>query len=195
MAHAGQVIENPVSGERIVFRRTAEETQGHLMEFDLFLRPDGKVPGSHVHPVLEERFRVLAGEVRFRLGRRSVTAHSGDVLTVPPSTVHRFANVDGKPAHVRVEVTPAMRMEQLLETAATLAREGRTLPNGLPRPLDFALFLREFEPEVGVPFAPRWLVHALTAPLAWIGRRLGLNRRYQAADDGGDADRSRPVAA
>ena len=91
MAHTGQVIENPVSGERIIFRRTAAEPRGSLLEFDLFLRPDGKVPGSHVHPVLEERFRVLAGEVRFRLGLRSVTAHPGEVLTVPPGTVHRFA--------------------------------------------------------------------------------------------------------
>jgi len=34
MAHKGQVIESPVSGERIVFRRTASETQGSLLEFD-----------------------------------------------------------------------------------------------------------------------------------------------------------------
>jgi len=88
-----------------------------------------------------------------------------------------------------------MRMEQLLETAATLAREGRTLPNGLPRPLDFALFLREFEAEVGVPLAPRWLVRAVTAPLAWIGQRLGLDRRYRAADDAAEAEISRVVAA
>jgi hypothetical protein len=82
MAHVGQVIENPVSGERIVFRQTAAETGGRLLEFDLFLRPDGKVPGSHRHSVIEERFAVLAGQMRFRLGIRTATAGPGDVVTV-----------------------------------------------------------------------------------------------------------------
>src|SRR3982074_1104357 len=50
MAYAGQIIENPVSGERITFRKTAAETNGELLEFDLGLTPDGHVPGMHVHP-------------------------------------------------------------------------------------------------------------------------------------------------
>jgi hypothetical protein len=45
MAHAGQVLENSVSGERITFRRTAADTGGELLEFDLELTPDGHVPG------------------------------------------------------------------------------------------------------------------------------------------------------
>lgn len=195
MAHVGQVIENPVSGERIVFRQTAAETGGGLLEFDLFLRPDGKVPGSHRHSVIEERFAVLAGQMRFRLGGRTATAGPGDVVTVAPGTVHRFANASGRPVHVRVQARPALRMEQLLEAAATLAWEGRTLPNGLPKPLDFALFLREFEREVSMPFVPQWLVRTLTAPLVWIGCRLGLDRRYRWADATVEAEQSLPAAA
>ena len=37
MAHIGQVIENPLSGERIVFRQTAADTGGRLVAFDLAL--------------------------------------------------------------------------------------------------------------------------------------------------------------
>ena len=56
MAYTGQIVDNPVSGERIIFRRTAADTGGELLEIDLELAPDGHVPGKHVHPVQEERF-------------------------------------------------------------------------------------------------------------------------------------------
>ena len=59
MAHAGQILDNPVSGERFEFRRTSADTNGELLEFDLTLAADGSVPGAHVHPKQEERFEVL----------------------------------------------------------------------------------------------------------------------------------------
>ena len=39
MAKPGDVIENPVTGERIVFRKTARETNGELLQFELLLKP------------------------------------------------------------------------------------------------------------------------------------------------------------
>ena len=39
MAREGDVIENPVSGARIVFRKTARNTNGELLQFDLFFKP------------------------------------------------------------------------------------------------------------------------------------------------------------
>jgi hypothetical protein len=36
-------------------------------------------------------------------------------------------------------------MEELFETAVTLAREGHTRTSGMPHPLDLALFMLEFE--------------------------------------------------
>ena len=44
MAYAGQTIQNPVSGERIHFLRTAADTDGELLEFELELSADGHVP-------------------------------------------------------------------------------------------------------------------------------------------------------
>jgi Cupin domain len=148
-----------------------------------------------VHPVLEERFAVLAGELWIRRGLRTMTARAGDAVTVAPGTVHRFANRSGQPVHVRVQVRPAIRMEQLLETAAALAAEGRTLLNGLPRPLDFALFLREFECEVRAPLVPWRLVRLATAPLALAARHLELDRRYRPAAVGARGRRYGPAAA
>jgi quercetin dioxygenase-like cupin family protein len=179
MAYAGQILENPVSRERIVFRKTAADTGGELLAFELFLAPDGHVPGAHVHPEQEERFEVVEGTMKFQKGLKTIVARAGDMVVVPPGTIHRFANAGDGPAHVLVEVRPALRMEQLLETVSALAREGRTNRKGVPRPLELALFVREFEREVRVPLVPAGLVRAAMAPLARLASSRGLDERYQ----------------
>ncbi len=116
--------------------------------------------------------------MKFKQGLRTIIAKPGDTVVVPPGAFHRFASGGDEPAVVRVRVEPALRMEQLYETAVALARQGRTLPSGMPKPLDLALFMREFEQEVQAPFAPG-MVRAMMAPLAWLGARRGLDQRYR----------------
>jgi quercetin dioxygenase-like cupin family protein len=178
MAYTGQVIENPVSGEKITFRSTSADTNGELLEFDIELTPDGHVPGMHVHPVQEERFEVLSGTVRFRKGLRRITATAGDVVVVEPGAAHKFENVGGATASMRVQVSPALEMERLFETAVSLAEEGRVTSKGMPKPLDLALFVREFKHEVRGPGMPGWAQRAALAPLAWIARQRGRGERY-----------------
>ena len=67
----GYTLDNPVTGERFTFTDTAASTDGELLAFDLDLRPGGAVPIAHVHPIQSERFEVLEGEMRFRLGLRT----------------------------------------------------------------------------------------------------------------------------
>lgn len=174
-----RVIENPASGERIVLVRTGAETGGALLQFELFLAPGGHVPSAHVHPQQEERFTVLEGRMRFRLGIQAVLAGPGDTVTVGAGTAHRFGNVGPGEAHLLVEVRPALNMEELLETAAALNGPGNRMPGGLPRPLDLALFLREFEREVKVPFLPGFLVRAATRALSQLARWRGVDARYR----------------
>jgi quercetin dioxygenase-like cupin family protein len=178
MAYAGQTIENPVSGERITFRKTAADTNGELLEIDLELAPDGHVPGKHVHPSQEERFEVISGSMKFKMGRKTVVAEAGDVVTVPAGVVHAFQNGGDETALVRVQVRPALKMEQLFETAVALANEGRTTSKGMPKPLDLALFVREYADEVQGAFPPVWVQQATMAPLAWIARKRGHAERY-----------------
>jgi hypothetical protein len=67
-------------------------------------------------------------------------------------------------------------MERLFETAISLAQDGRTFANGMPKPLDLALFVREFECEVQAAFPPPWVQQIMLAPLAWIAERRGPRR-------------------
>jgi mannose-6-phosphate isomerase-like protein (cupin superfamily) len=178
MAYAGQIIENPVSGERITFLRTSADTNGELLAIELELTPDGHVPGMHVHPHQQERFEVLAGRMTFRMGRKKITAGPGEVVVVPAGKAHKFANGGDTKAVCRVEVTPALDMEVLFETTCALAEEGKVLKSGMPKPVHLALFVHRFRNEVEAPFPPAWLQRASLKPLAFIGRLRGHGARY-----------------
>jgi hypothetical protein len=41
MIRAGDTIENPVTGERIVFHQTSRETNGEAVVFETFVEPHG----------------------------------------------------------------------------------------------------------------------------------------------------------
>jgi quercetin dioxygenase-like cupin family protein len=178
MAHVGQALENPASGERITFRVTAAETAGELVAIDLELPPHRRVPGGlHRHPKQTERFEVVKGTMRFRLGHKRVLAGPGEVVVVPPGVAHDFANAGDDTALVRVDIYPALQMEQLFETAVDLAERGRTMLGGIPKPLELALFTRKFRDEVQGAFPPLLLQRVAFAPLAWIAERRGRSAR------------------
>jgi quercetin dioxygenase-like cupin family protein len=179
MAAGGHVIENPLSGEQITILRTAADSSGSVLEWELVLAPGGRVPSSHAHPEQEEAFTVLAGQMRFRVGVRRIIANPGDTVRIPPGTVHHFANAGSRPARVSVQTRPALSMQELLETAAALAQDRHAAARRLPRPIDLALFMRYFEREVRAPYLPAMLVRAVLTPLARLARRWGLDSRYR----------------
>ena len=181
MAYAGQILSNAVSGETIEFVQTAADTDGELLAIDLTLTPNGHVPGTHVHPEQEERFEVRSGKMKFKLGFKTIIAGPGETVVVPAGKRHRFSNAGDVAAQVRVEVRPALRMEELFETTVALADEGRVMSTGMPKPLELALFVREYKREVRAPFPPPWVVRATTAPLAALARRRGRDERYRPA--------------
>jgi hypothetical protein len=115
------------------------------------------------------------------MGLKKVVAGPGDVVTVPAGKLHAFKNAGEDTAKVRVQVRPALAMEQLFETAVALAEDGRTTGKGMPKPFDLALFVREYRREVKAPFPPAPIVRAMLAPLAWMATRKGHGERYAPA--------------
>jgi len=172
MITPGQALENPVTGERFTFTDTAGSTGGELLAFELALRPGGAVPIPHVHPVQTERFEVVAGEMRFRVGLRTRVAGPGDVVEVAPGVVHGFANAGEGEARMRVEVRPALAMEQMFADVIAMARAGRMTRRGLPRnPLELARLARTYDREAHAPLLTVGVQRALLAPLLLLAGR------------------------
>ncbi|MBD0338969.1 MAG: cupin domain-containing protein [Thermoleophilia bacterium] len=173
MAARGERLENPVTGERLVWRATSAETGGTLLAFDFSLRVGGSVPLAHVHPLQEERFRVLAGRARVRLGGRTVVARPGDEVVVPPGTVHRLWNDGEEELQAVIEFRPALRLEQFFEQLWGLARDGRLDKRGLPSPLQLAVMAPEYLDEVALPVVPVGVQRAALALVAPLARARG----------------------
>ncbi len=170
----GQTVENPVTGERFTFTHTAASTDGELLAFDFALRAGGSVPIPHVHPVQTERFEVTAGTMRFRVGLRTIVAEPGDVVEVEPGVMHSFANDGEEEARLRVEVRPALAMEEMFADVIEMAQAGRMTRRGLPRNLlDLALLARTYDGEAHAPLLGVRLQRLLLAPLVWLARARG----------------------
>jgi quercetin dioxygenase-like cupin family protein len=171
MISPGQTLENPVTGERFTFTHTAATTDGELLAFDFALRPGGAVPIAHVHPIQTERFEVTDGLMSFRVGRRRITAGPGDVVEVAPGVPHSFANAGEGDARLRVEVRPALAMEEMFAEVISMARAGRMNRRGMPRNvLELAALARKYDREAHAPLLGVRLQRLLLAPLVFLAR-------------------------
>ena len=173
MIRPGDRLENPVTGEVLVFHRTSAETNGESVLVETTVRPDGFVAAAHVHPDQTERFEVLEGLLGLRVGEREVLAGPGDVAVVAPGTPHRFWNAGESDARFLCEVRPALQFESLIETMFTLAAEGRTNRKGLPNAFRLAVIARAHFDTVRLPFPPAALQRAALAVGAPLGKALG----------------------
>jgi quercetin dioxygenase-like cupin family protein len=173
MIHTGQTLENPVTGERLIFHRTSEDTGGEYVLVETIVRPDGFVAAAHVHPNQAERFEVLEGRLGLAVGGEEIVALPGDVAVVSPGTPHRFRNLGDGDVRFLCEVRPALAFESLIETMFTLAAEGKTNRRGLPNPLRLAVVAQAHFDTVRLPFPPDALQRAALAVGAPLGRALG----------------------
>jgi quercetin dioxygenase-like cupin family protein len=180
MARSGDVLEHPVTGERIVWRQVARDTNGERLDVDLFARPGGHPAAAHVHPRQVERFGVLAGTITVRVGDEESSLRAGQWAEVTAGQPHTWWNDGDGEAHVLVQVLPALRTEMFFETFFGLAKDGRTNSRGLPNLLSMAVILRAYDEELRLARPPVLVQRAVFGPLAVIGRRLGYRGWYPA---------------
>ncbi len=178
MIRSGDTVENPVTGERLVFRKTSADTGGELVVVECIVQPGGAVAAAHVHPHQEERFEVLRGEVGFRLGRNKSVAGPGSRIAVPAGTAHKFWNAGDEEAHFVCEIRPARGFEQLIETMFGLAADGKTNRKGMPNPLRLAVIARHHFDDLRLPVVPSWMQRTALALGAPMGRLFGYDARY-----------------
>jgi quercetin dioxygenase-like cupin family protein len=183
MICAGDTIENPVTGERLVFKKTAAETNGEYVLFECFVKPSGFVAAAHVHPSQQERFQILDGTVMFRIDGQELPTVPGDAILVAAGRSHQFWNAGDEEARFACEIRPALQFEQLIETMFSLAQAGKTNRKGMPNPLRLAVIAQAHFDTVRLPFPPAWMQRVGLAMGAPLGRLLGYRATYGPDDE------------
>jgi hypothetical protein len=116
MARAGDVIENPATGERVRFEETATESGGARLRFEMVFAAQGFVAQEHLHPSQEERHEVISGTLGYE-------AYSGpDVERLP---VRRDG---GAPAGAGYVFVDEWDVEAPIEAVFDAVADARTYP-------------------------------------------------------------------
>jgi quercetin dioxygenase-like cupin family protein len=181
MARVGETIENPISGERIVWRETAASSGGELLAFELELAPGAAVAAEHRHLGQEERFEVTSGSIDLSISGKDSRLGPGEEAVVPAGTSHHWWNAEPETAVVRVEIRPALETEVFFETLFGLARDGKTNAKGIPGLLQIAVAYADLGESCSRLTRPPVATQRLVlTPLAPIGRLLGRRAAYPA---------------
>jgi quercetin dioxygenase-like cupin family protein len=181
MARAGDEIVDPNTGERLIFRKTAKETDGELLQFDWIGKAGWKAGPLHVHPYQEERFEVISGTLGSHVAGVERIHEAGEVVVAPAGSVHTVWNAGGEEeeVHSLVEFRPALRTETVLETLTGLARDSKTNKAGVPKnPLRLALIAHDYEDELYLTQPPLLVQRVIFGVMAKVGRLFRYRAEY-----------------
>ena len=162
-------LANARLGVRVEIRKTAEETDGALFEFDVVGRARGFLIQSHVHTAQTERHEVIEGSMRLVIEGREHFLKQGEAMTVPVGATHR--QIPG-PGHddqgrVRVQLRPAGDSEAFVRRLV----EVDVNRWGFPRPLGAAKLVRDFGQMSHATQPPLRVQRALSRAILRVGAR------------------------
>ncbi len=174
MAEAGEQIDNPETGQRLVFLKTARDSYGEVCAAEGIFPPGGFAGVEHIHPHQDEHFEVLAGQAAFQVeGQRHVLG-AGETIDVPAGTRHTFANAGQEEMRVFAEFRPGLpNTERFYELYFGFAQQGRVNAKAMPGLLDIATVWKVTSEHAVLARPPAWLQHALFRILAPVARKLG----------------------
>ena len=178
MARAGDVIHNPVIGDRVTFLEVAADTGGERLRFEWVVPPGFSVP-EHVHPRQEERHEVLSGTLWSRVGGRERTLGEGEWVAGPAGVPHAWRNPNRKEElRLLSELRPALHMETIIEGTAAVMRDLKNDKMGAPgHLLRFAILTDETRGDFYFSSTLARVSMKLLGKLAPLGRLLGYEAR------------------
>jgi quercetin dioxygenase-like cupin family protein len=179
MAQPGDVIEHPITGERITFLRTAEQTDGAYLRIELAVPPGGFVSARHIHPLQEERFLIVTGTFDFTVSGREFRITSSGRTVVPAGALHGWKNGGDAEAVALIDFVPALNAAECFESAFGLAQDGLVDPvTGIPDQPWLALMLYRYRDFVQVPELPLPVLLETFGPIVEEAERAGLRLPY-----------------
>jgi len=143
MIATATVLDMPALGIRVELRRTAADTDGELIEFDVVGRAHGFIAAEHVHTSQTEHYEVIEGTMRLVLDGVEHVLRPGDEMETPPGVAHRQLPGDEDEGRVRVTLRPAGATEEFLRRVASVKMNRF----GYPGPVDAAGIVRDFGAE------------------------------------------------
>jgi mannose-6-phosphate isomerase-like protein (cupin superfamily) len=110
---ATTVSERPVSRDRVIVLKSAEDTAGEFFRCEYVALEVSKPPRDHIHTHQEERLEVVEGTMRCRVTGREHVLERGMVMVIPAGTPHAVWNEDQLGSRSISEYRPAMNAQAM----------------------------------------------------------------------------------
>jgi quercetin dioxygenase-like cupin family protein len=196
MAKTGQILENAVTGVRVVFVETPQDSGGLQVVHEFTFPPGTGREYPHVHRLSSDWFEILEGQASYQLGGKTGQVKAGDTLDFPPGIPHLHPwNNGSEVLKLRQTVrfpTPHMveleKIDGIVETFFGLAKDGKVNKDGVPSFLQVMVSFGDLLPELAMPGLPIVIQRVMMGTLTGIGRLMGIKPRYpQYSSDRGAA--------
>lgn len=175
------MIVNPAVGQRIKFLQTARDTEGKLLEMEAVYSRSSKEPPQHYHPFQAEDFTIIKGQMTLRMDGEIRVLNAGDTLHIPANRSHSMWNNSDQESIMNWKVKPAMTTENLFETFAGLAADGKTDENGTPEFLQVVLIANKYGKVFRLskpPYIIQKIVFAILTPFAYMAGYKPAYKKY-----------------
>lgn len=172
MATVGQIITNKVTGEKLQYLRTAEETDGRLTQFELWVSPKGYIPVRHLHPTLSETVKVISGVFKVECDGEIKDLKPGEKFTIEKGKPHQWWNEsDSEEAQVIFTIEPAGKFEEMQDQIFGICNTKGKLSF-----LQIMVMAKKYNMIIAGP--PIFIQKIMWAVLSPIGRMLGYKKYY-----------------
>ena len=168
-----EVIDNRAVGQVYRLLEHDSDADGEYFRYEIKYRPDATGFAEHLHPIAEEAFKVVSGELVVTMNGTERSLGPGEQVRLPPGTPHTHLNASGIESRVLSEVRPPLATEALIRWLAEMAKEGNTDAEGTPNLLPLAAFIAANPDLVYLSSPPVLLQQLLFKLLAPIGRLRG----------------------
>lgn len=173
MAKPGDIFENPVSKEKVVFYETRESSNNAVLRMEAFGLTNDFSRIAHIHPSQQERHEVVAGLMGANVDGKEYVVHPSESITFEKSVPHKFWNMSGEDLRFVTEFRPAFETEDFIETYFAVAQTGKVTKKGQPPFLHFFVILQRYPIAGYHAKAPIFLQKIVINVLAFLGRLFG----------------------
>ncbi len=166
-----KTITLEATGESITFHRSAEETNGELVETIVTLPASGDGPPMHRHVLQSETFEAIDGRLGIDHGDKKIVLQPGEKYTVPANELHRCYSAEGKEIRFKATFSPALNIEYVLTEIFGSCNRKRSKD---PSPFDACYVLRQAKGEYLLGDVPVFVQRTIFPMTAVFGKLFGL---------------------
>lgn len=183
-----EVFTNPAVGQQYRVLDKIRDSRGEHLVMEIRYQPDAQTYPEHVHPLADETYKVLSGELVVTLDGEERLLTPGEELTLPAGIPHTHGNASRSETRVLYQIGPITHEEKVLRTLLALAEAGKTDGAGKPSLLQLAVTMDTYPDVTYLSSPPVRVQKMFFKGLAPLGRLLGYTADYPPGEFKGSSE-------